>query len=170
MGRAAAEEPRSQFYSVPIVPSADPLAGHIGYNNMGCSFGRPFSFQNRKSIGSLWAGHSRTCIKGELPYCGGMDVQWMPEHNVGEDSDAPTYRARIWSGPIRLGYAWAVDEYEITNASEVREAIAWAEAEAAGRPLEFFVKWFESSLRAPDNEIIQVPWMMKLFGISPEED
>lgn len=105
-----------------------------------------------------------------MPYCEGMDVQWMPEHNVGEDFDAPTYRARIWSGPIKPGYAWAVDEYEISNASEVREAIAWAETEAAGRPLEFFVKWFETALRAPDYEIIQVPRMMKLFGTSPEED
>lgn len=94
----------------------------------------------------------------------------MPQHDVGELFETPTFRARIWSAPIKVGYTWAVDEYEITDASDLNEAINWAEREADGRPLEFFVKCFDTVTAVLDSDEVSRPWMMKLFGTSPEED
>jgi hypothetical protein len=98
-----------------------------------------------------------------------MDVQWKQIHDVGEDPAGPTYRARIWTPPPRASYSWALDEYEIDNALDVKEALVWAENEAAGRPIELFVKWLDTGFSGPDNEVVSSPMMTRIYGSPPDE-
>ncbi|MFB9163796.1 hypothetical protein [Arthrobacter psychrochitiniphilus] len=98
-----------------------------------------------------------------------MNIQWMREDDVFEYPDPATYRVRIWTPPVIENYSWAVDEYEVTDVQDVRDALAWAENEAAGRPMEFFVKWFETQITSKF-EFISTPQMTKLFGLAPKED
>jgi hypothetical protein len=38
-------------------------------------------------------------------------------------------------------FAWLVDEWEVTDARQVTEVIAWATSQAEGNPFEVFLRW-----------------------------
>ena len=98
-----------------------------------------------------------------------MDIQPIgPDSAIGEYDRPAEYRVRIWTRPAAEGYSWMVDEWDVRDAPNVVSAIDWAESEAAGRPIEVFVKWSEHTV--PRHGGLQtVPRMTRVFG-TPGDD
>ena len=93
-----------------------------------------------------------------------MDIRPVGSEAAIGESDGPTeYRVRIWSPATIEGYSWMVDEWDVRDAPDVVAAIGWAEAKAAGRPVEIFVKWMERALPR-DGGPEDVPRMTRVYG------
>ena len=60
---------------------------------------------------------------------------------VGGGDSPPEYRVRIYAPPPAPGFAWFVDEWDVTDAEQVTDVIGWGTEEAAGNPFEVFLRW-----------------------------
>jgi hypothetical protein len=54
--------------------------------------------------------------------------------------DAPVFRVRLWQRPSDERLAWMLDEWEIHECTDVRDAIEWAIAQGAST-YEVGVRW-----------------------------
>lgn len=70
-----------------------------------------------------------------------LTVPANPEDSVGGGDLPPVYRVRLWFPPPRVNFAWRVDEWDVTDADEVTDVIAWARGKAGGNPFEVFLRW-----------------------------
>lgn len=68
-------------------------------------------------------------------------VRANPDDSVGCSDSAPVYRVRLWFPPPSVDFAWLVDEWEVTDAGQVTEVIAWATSQAEGNSFEVFLRW-----------------------------
>jgi hypothetical protein len=57
-----------------------------------------------------------------------MEVRHVDPRDTGWEEDYPTYRVYFFTDPGRVS-----EEYEISQASDVRAVIEWAAEQAAGR-------------------------------------
>lgn len=90
------------------------------------------------------------------------------DESIGEDGRPAEYRIRVWTAPSAAKFSWMVDEWDVYDAEDVLEAIGWAQREAAGRPVEVFLKWSERGIsRSGETDI--VPRMTRVFGSPGEE-
>ena len=64
-----------------------------------------------------------------------MDAQPIDPRDIQIEWDATVYRVYFWSAD-----GGRCDEYELSGARDVREVVAWADANAAGRVAEIFVR------------------------------
>lgn len=55
-------------------------------------------------------------------------------------AEAATYVVRLWKLPSVPFSAWAVDDWDVADATSVTEVLAWAEREAGGDPFEVFAR------------------------------
>ncbi|QHC55066.1 hypothetical protein [Rathayibacter tanaceti] len=53
--------------------------------------------------------------------------------------EAPVFRVRLWMPPVEDGFAWLVDDGELTR-GDLDEVLVWAEEHARGNPYELFVR------------------------------
>lgn len=53
--------------------------------------------------------------------------------------EAPVFRVRLWEPPAEDGFAWLVDDWELTG-GDLDEVLLWAEEHAKGNPYELFVR------------------------------
>lgn len=49
------------------------------------------------------------------------------------------FRVRLWVPPSADGFAWHVDDWELTN-GDLDQALRWADEHAQGNPYELFVR------------------------------
>jgi len=68
-------------------------------------------------------------------------VRADPNDSVGGGDLSPIYRVRFWFPPPAVNFAWLVDEWDVGDAGEVTEVIAWATSKAGGNPFEVFLRW-----------------------------
>ena len=68
-------------------------------------------------------------------------VRAAPDDSVAGGDLPPSYRVRFWFPPPAMNFAWLVDEWDITDAREVTDVIAWARSKAGGNPFEIFLRW-----------------------------
>jgi len=62
-----------------------------------------------------------------------------PEAASGELGEA-SYRVLLWNQPPQRGGAWALDEWDIHDASDVQEVVQWAEQQESAS-YEIAVRW-----------------------------
>ena len=53
--------------------------------------------------------------------------------------EAPVFRVRLWMPPAKDGFAWLVDDWELTG-GDLDEVLVWAKEHARGNPYELFVR------------------------------
>lgn len=63
------------------------------------------------------------------------------DDSVGGGDLPPSYRVRLWFPPPDTNSAWLVDEWDVSDAREVTDVIAWARTKAGGNPFEVFLRW-----------------------------
>ncbi|MCR2827459.1 hypothetical protein [Microbacterium sp. zg.Y909] len=72
-------------------------------------------------------------------------------------SDEPTFRVRFWRRPSRAGWAWSTEDWLLTRAEDVAEALGWARARLHDGDR------FEMHVVSADGQHIRV------FGSPPED-
>lgn len=65
-----------------------------------------------------------------------MEIKYVQPVAVQDD---PTFRVRLWTPPIRNGFAWAVDDWELTEC-DLDEVLDWAKQHSNGNPFELYVR------------------------------
>lgn len=75
---------------------------------------------------------------------------------VAVDDSTAIYRVRVWAPPARANGAWTVDDWELRNALDVHEVLAWADQKAGGQTFEVYVRGDE-------------PPFVKIYGHAPPE-
>ena len=53
--------------------------------------------------------------------------------------DNPIFRVRLWTPPARNGFAWNVDDWELTEC-DLDEVLDWARQHSGGNPFELYVR------------------------------
>jgi hypothetical protein len=72
-----------------------------------------------------------------------VDARSVDPRDITRQIETPRYRVYFWTRmPLQPGIpadvsSYRSDEYELTGASDVREALAWAEQNANGREYTF---------------------------------
>lgn len=97
-----------------------------------------------------------------------MRATGVDPRDVTWEDEAPTYRVYMWHRPdpphgvdaSDMGY-WC-DEYRLTDASEVHEVVAWAEANTPAG--DTFTLYVESNRNAGPDE---GPGLLRLAGVDP---
>ncbi|MEV8042116.1 hypothetical protein ABC337_06370 [Arthrobacter sp. 1P04PC] len=89
--------------------------------------------------------------------------------SIGEEERPAEYRIRVWTAPSMAKFSWLVDEWDARDAEDVLEAVGWAQREAAGRPVEVFLKWSEQKINRSGGVDV-VPRMTRVFGAPGDED
>lgn len=86
-----------------------------------------------------------------------MEVRTVDPRDIEREVSEPTYRVYFWSqrGPDEL--AWASEEWELTTAAHVGEALEWARDNANGRTFVMYVV-----VPADDGKVL-----VRLQGIDP---
>ncbi|MCR2791753.1 hypothetical protein NQ156_01590 [Microbacterium sp. zg.Y625] len=72
-------------------------------------------------------------------------------------SDEPTFWARFWRRPSRAGWAWSTEDWLLTGAGDVAEALDWARARSRDGDR------FEMHVVTANGDHVRV------FGSPPEE-
>ena len=67
---------------------------------------------------------------------GGISVR--PVSGFGVSQNPEKYHARIWGPPVAAGHARTVDEWELTGATDAKDAILWALDRAGAGTVEVF--------------------------------
>jgi hypothetical protein len=78
-----------------------------------------------------------------------------PRHLGGGEELSPEYRVSFWQGPH-------VEEWETVTEADVDEVLAWATAEADGRP---YSVWARSIHPGVDGKLLADE--VRLFGVDP---
>jgi hypothetical protein len=91
----------------------------------------------------------------------GMEVR--PGRHIEYDQleDEATYRVHFWHHTP--GLAPNLESYILTGASDVKEAVDWAEMNSSERPWELFVQLEVFRSLGSDPET----WWIRLYGTSP---
>jgi hypothetical protein len=53
--------------------------------------------------------------------------------------EEPIFHVRLWTPPVEEGFAWFVDEWELTEC-DVIEALEWAKQQSGDNPFELSVR------------------------------
>lgn len=96
-------------------------------------------------------------------------VRAAPDDSVGGADLLPTYRVRLWFPPPAVDFAWLVDEWDVTDAREVTDVIAWARTKAAGNPFEIFLRW-EDHNTSQDDQLEPYSRYALIYGKPAAED
>jgi hypothetical protein len=87
-------------------------------------------------------------------------VEADPSVVTGESDDA-VYRVCVWTAP-QIGNAWALDEWDISDADDVVQVIDWARAATTG-VFEVFLRWSSASFDAAGHRVDE-PRFTRVFG------
>jgi hypothetical protein len=90
-----------------------------------------------------------------------MEVRAGRHIEYDQLEEQPTYRVHFWQ--LTPGWAPSLESHILTGATDVKEAVDWAEANTSGRPWELFAQLeiFRSLESDPES------WWIRLFGSSP---
>jgi len=80
-----------------------------------------------------------------------LNAQGVDPRDTRWEVDRPSYRVYFWEPGLS-------DEWQLTDADDVREVMAWAEANANGRQFVVYVA-------AEDRD---QPGLIRLFGVEPD--
>lgn len=90
-----------------------------------------------------------------------MEVRLGRHIEYDQLEEEPTYRVHFWH--IRPGWGPNLDARILTGATDVKEAVTWAESNSAGRPWELFALLDVHRALGLDPE----SWWIQLCGTSP---
>ena len=68
-----------------------------------------------------------------------------------------------------MSFAWLVDEWDITDAREVTDVIAWARSKAGGNSFEIFLRW-EDHYTSKDDQLEPYSRYALIYGKPAVED
>ena len=88
-------------------------------------------------LGSLPVADSGTASRQQPPPV--LVTAVDPEHSLLQQDEA-VYQVHFWSRPGGADTMWRREEYRLEGATDLREVLAWAEREAAGRRFTLYVE------------------------------
>ncbi|MBT2497650.1 hypothetical protein J7E25_00910 [Agromyces sp. ISL-38] len=90
-----------------------------------------------------------------------MEISLIDPRDTTWELRDPTYRVYFWTVPDSVSYEW-----RITDAADVHEVIAWAEAERGERTYELFIEHVDRRASGA-GEWIEEPGLIRLVGDNP---
>lgn len=96
-------------------------------------------------------------------------VRADPGDSAGGSDLSPIYRVRLWSPPPAVNFAWLVDEWDVTDAGDVTDVIAWATSKAGENPFEVFLRC-EDHHMSKDNQLEPYSRYALIYGKPAVED
>jgi hypothetical protein len=93
-----------------------------------------------------------------------MDVRSVDERTAQWENPFPTYRVYFFDNPYGGLHSWTTYTYEITEAHNVQQVLAWADANARGRPYCVYVVVFNGGVRTDPEEKVG---LVQLSGWDP---
>jgi hypothetical protein len=86
-----------------------------------------------------------------------MEVRTIDPRDVEREVSEPKYRVYFWSQRNIDELAWTSEEWELTAAADVGEALGWAKENASGRSFVMYVV-----VPADDGQVL-----VRLQGVDP---
>lgn len=86
-----------------------------------------------------------------------MEARTIDPRDIEREVSEPSYRVYFWSQLNTDKLAWASEEWELTAAADVGEALEWAKENASGRSFVMYVV-----VPAEDRQVL-----VRLQGIDP---
>jgi hypothetical protein len=93
-----------------------------------------------------------------------VEVRSIDERTTAWENEFPTYRVYFFDNPLGGRHMWTAYTYELTEAHNVQQVLAWADANARGRPYCVYAVIFSPDVRVEEDENVG---LIQLSGWNP---